>query len=218
MRAADFSKSNIFGIINYLLAINVNEAHKMCRWFKTKDNPPVSVVPPEAVSFTLSSLASWVSTKGVPEAIMDLKAQIAQITGEDDPLIVLKLGPSMMTEVQAAWQPYVAEFRRKHAAGRRPIKPTTGLAPFSSPSKENEDENENGTKRLSFSSPLGVAPQLTVTNSGERRVSRLPAPLPTKPNLNPNPIPTPKPIPKSCPKPMLPPLLRLPVAFSRADR
>ena len=208
----------ILGIINLALDINATGTQQVRRWFQTKDNPPVSVVPPEAVSFTLSSLASWVSISAATEAIADLQAQIMHLTGEDDPLIVLKLGPSMMTEVQAAWQPYVAEFRRKHAAGRRPIKPTTGLAPFSSPSKENEDENENGTKRLSFSSPLGVAPQLTVTNSGERRVSRLPAPLPTKPNLNPNPIPTPKPIPKSCPKPMLPPLLRLPVAFSRADR
>ena len=184
MRAADFSKSNIFGIINYLLAINVNEAHTMCRWFKTKDNAgrTVSVVPPEeALSFTLSSLASWVSTKGVPEAIMDLKAQITQITGEDDPLIVLKLSPSMMAKVQEAWQPYVVEFQRRQAAGCRTIKQTTGLAPSSSPSKENEHENEKCKKSesLSFSSPLGVAPQLTLTNSTERRVSRRPAPLPS---------------------------------------
>ena len=179
----------------------------------------MSVVPPEAVSFTLSSLASWVSTAGVSEAIMDLKAQITQITGENDPLIVLKLSPSMMAKVQEAWQPYV-ECQPSQTPGFRAIKQTTGLAPSSSPSKENENENENknGKKRLSFSSPPGVASQPAFTNSGERRVSRLPAPLPTKPNLNPNPIPTPKPIPKSIPKPMLPPLLRLPVAFSRADR
>ena len=180
----------------------------------------MSVVPPEAVSFTLSSLASWVSTAGVSEAIMDLKAQIMHMTGENDPLIVLKLSPSMMAKVQEAWQPYVVEFQRRQAAGCRTIKQTTGLAPSSSPSKENENENknENGKKResLSFSSPLRVAPP-ALSGSGERRVSRLPAPLPTKPNLNPNPIPTPKPIPKSIPKPMLPPLLRLPVAFSRED-
>ena len=167
----------ILGIINLALDINATGTQQVRRWFQTKDNPPVSVVPPEAVSFTLSSLASWVSISAATEAIADLQAQIMHLTGEDDPLIVLKLGPSMMTEVQAAWQPYVAEFRRKHAAGRRPIKPTTGLAPFSSPSKENEHENENknGTKRLSFSSPLRVA-QPALTNSGERRVSRLPAP------------------------------------------
>ena len=184
MRAAGFSKSNIFGIINYVLGIDGTEAHKMCRWFKTKDNPPVSVVPPEeAVSFTLSSLASWVSTKGVPEAIMDLKAQITQITGEDDPLIVLKLSPSMMAEVQAAWRPYVVECQPSQTPGFRAIKQTTVLAPFSSPSKENEHENknENGKKgeSLSFSSPLRVAPQLTLTNSTERRVSHPPAPLPS---------------------------------------
>ena len=219
MRAAGFSKSNIFGIINYVLGINGTEAHKMCRWFKTKDNPPVSVVPPEeAVSFTLSSLASWVSTKGVPEAIMDLKAQITQITGEDDPLIVLKLSPSMMAEVQAAWRPYVVEGQPSQTLGFRAIKQTTSLAPSSSPSKENEHENENGKKgeSWSFSSPpLRVAPP-ALNGSGERRVSRLHAPLPTKPNLNPNPIPTLKPIPKPILKPMLPPLLRSPVGFSRA--
>ena len=214
MRAAGFSKNQILGIINYALAINDNEAHKMCRWFKTKDNPPVSVVPPEeALSFTLSSLASWVSTKGVPEAIMDLKAQITQITGENDPLIVFELSPSMMAKVQEAWQPYVVEFQRRQAAGRRTIKQTTGLAPSSSPSKENENENENGKKResWSFSSPLLVAPP-ELSGSGERRVSRLPAPLPTKPNLNL--IPTPKPI----PKPILSALFRSPVALSCADR
>ena len=147
----------------------------MRRWFITKDNPPVSVVPPEAVSFTLSSLASWVSTSAAKEAIADLKAQITRITGEDD-LIVLKLGPTMMTMVQEAWQPHVVEFQRKQAAGCRTIKPTTGLAPFSSPSKENEHENENGTKHLSFSSPPLRVAQPALTNSGERRVSRLPAP------------------------------------------
>ena len=137
----------------------------------------MSVVPPEeALSFTLSSLASWVSTKGVSEAIMDLKAQITQITGENDPLIVFELSPSMMAKVQEAWQPYV-ESQPSQTPGFRAIKQTTGLAPFSSPSKENEHENENknGTKRLSFSSPLRVA-QPALTNSGERRVSRLPAP------------------------------------------
>ena len=176
MRAADFSKSNIFGIINYLLAINVNEAHTMCRWFKIKDTGRSVVLPEEALSFTLSSLASWVSTKGVSEAIMDLKAQITQITGENDPLIVFELSPSMMAKVQEAWQPYV-ESQPSQTPGFRAIKQTTGLAPFSSPSKENEHENENknGTKRLSFSSPLRVA-QPALTNSGERRVSRLPAP------------------------------------------
>ena len=179
----------------------------------------MSVVPPEAVSFTLSSLASWVSTAGVSEAIMDLKAQIMHMTGENDPLIVLKLSPSMMAKVQEAWQPYV-ECQPSQTPGFRAIKQTTGLAPSSSPSKENEHENENGKKgeSWSFSSPPLRAAPPALSGSGERRVSRLPAPLPTKPNLNPNPIPTPKPIPKSIPKLMLPPLLRLPVAFSRADR
>ena len=149
----------------------------MRRWFTTNDKPPVSVVPPEeALSFTLSSLASWVSTKGVPEAIMDLKAQITQITGENDPLIVFELSPSMLAKVQEAWQPYV-ECQPSQTPGFRAIKQTTGLAPSSSPSKENENENENGKKResLSFNSPLRGEPQLTLTNSAERRVSRLPA-------------------------------------------
>ena len=178
MRAADFSKSNIFGIINYLLAINVNEAHTMCRWFKTKDTGRSVVPPEEALSFTLSSLASWVSTKGVSEAIMDLKAQITQITGENDPLIVFELSPSMMAKVQAAWQPYVVESQPSQTPGFRAIKQTTGLAPFSSPSKENEHENENGKKgeSWSFSSPPLRVAQPALTNSGERRVSRLPAP------------------------------------------
>ena len=140
----------------------------------------MSVVPPEeALSFTLSSLASWVSIS-VKEAIMDLKAQIMHMTGEDDPLIVFELSPSMMAKVQAAWQPYVVEFQRRQAAGRRAIKQTTVLAPSSSPSKENENENENGKKResVSFSSPPRVAPP-ELSGSGERRVSRLHAPLPS---------------------------------------
>ena len=149
---------------------------------------------------------------------MDLKAHITRITGENDPLIVLKLGPSMMAEVQAAWRPYVVECQPSQTPCFRAIKQTTVLAPFSSPSKENEHENENGKKgeSWSFSSPpLRVAPP-ALNGSGERRVSRLHAPLPTKPNLTPNPIPTLKPIPKPILKPMLPPLLRSPVGFSRA--
>ena len=52
----------ILGIINLALDINATETQQMRRWFTTKDNAgrTVSVVPPEeALSFTLSSLASW---------------------------------------------------------------------------------------------------------------------------------------------------------------
>ena len=51
----------ILGIINLALDINATDTQQMRRWFTTKDNADrtVSVVPHEAVSFTLSSLASW---------------------------------------------------------------------------------------------------------------------------------------------------------------
>jgi len=61
VRAAGFSMQQILGIINLALDINATETQQMRRWFTTKDNADrtVSVVPHEAVSFTLSSLASW---------------------------------------------------------------------------------------------------------------------------------------------------------------
>ena len=119
------------------------------------------------------------------------------MTGQDDPLIIFELSPSLMAEMREAWQPYVEAFLRKQAAGKsRAIKQTPGPNPISSPCKENENENNNKRESSSYNSPLiSVAPQ-GPTHSGERRhleVRRLPASLhslSSTPPLSPPPSPS----------------------------
>ena len=116
------------------------------------------------------------------------------MTGQDDPLIIFELSPSLMAEMREAWQPYVEAFLRKQAAGKsRAIKQTPGPNPISSPCKENENENNNKRESSSYNSPLiSVAPQ-GPTHSGERRVRRLPASLhslSSTPCLSPPPSPS----------------------------
>ena len=163
------SKTSITGLINARLGINDSNRHKV-KWFKAH-------YPEEPLALKDLPRSAPLAAK---EAVEKLAAHVTAVTGQSDPVVLLKMDSRMLAEVQEAWQPHVVEFQQKHIASckgaRKAIKQT-------SPSKENEHENknENGKKgeSLSFSSPLRVAPQLTLTNSTERRVSHPPAPLPS---------------------------------------
>ena len=137
-------------------------------------------VPDDAVSFMFEELVGW-STPAAKDAVKKLAVQMTHITGRDNPVIRLELCPSMFDEVQKAWQPLVTKYQNKHLAscksGVRKAINKQAPNPISSPCKENENENGNTHESSSYSSPPCAATQ--ALGSGDRRVRRVPASLPS---------------------------------------
>ena len=141
-------------------------------------------VPEDAVSFTFGELVGR-STPAAKASIEKLAAQVAHITGQAKPVILLQLDQRTYAKVQKAWQPLVTKAKHKHL--------TSGVGvskAISSPSKENENENGNTREGSSYNSPPCVATQ--ELNSGDRKVRRVPASLQS---LSSTPCPSPPPSP-----------------------
>ena len=155
----------INGVIHTSLDLERRDYEKMRCWF--------AKVPEDAVSFSFDELVGW-STPTAKDAVKKLAVQMTHLTGQDNPVIRLELCPSMLDEVQKAWQPLVTKYQNKHLGGRgKAIKQAPN--PISSPCKENENKNGNTRESESYNSPPCAATQ--ALGSGDRRVRRVPASL-----------------------------------------